>query len=52
MCIKFEEPKNSSFQEEYKVHPKEISSKKEKIHQALKYASISRQERSLESASK
>ena len=40
----------SSCQEGYKIHLKESSSKKEKIHQAQKGTSASRQERSLESA--
>ena len=52
MYLKFEEPKIHHAKRNTRFILKEISSKKEEIHQAQKGASAVRQERSLESASK
>ena len=52
MCIKFDEPKIHHSKKSRRFIQKKVHQKREKIHQAQKCASTSRQESSLESASK
>ena len=52
MCIKFDEPKIHHAKKSRRFIQKKVHQKREKIHQAQKCASTSRQESSLESASK